>query len=95
MYARVTSFKVDPSRLDELPHKIKEMKPLAQALPGVVDIYVAWRADGQGTVTAIYGSKAEADRAVARIQVLWGTLARLMQVAPRTDAYDTVEHIVG
>jgi hypothetical protein len=83
MYARVTSFKVDPARLGELPHKIKEMKPLAQALPGVVDIYVAWRGDGQGTVTAIYGSKA------------WGTLASLMKVAPRTDAYDTVEHIVG
>lgn len=95
MYARVTSFTVDPSRLGELPAKIKEMQHLATALPGVVDIYAAWRADGKGTVTAIYQSKADADQAVARIQVLWGTLAGLLKTAPHTDAYDTVEHIVG
>lgn len=53
MYARVTSFTVDPSRLGELPARIKEMQHLANALPGVVDIYAAWRADGKGMVTAI------------------------------------------
>ncbi|NJO22963.1 MAG: hypothetical protein HC868_08445 [Sphingomonadales bacterium] len=95
MYARVTSFKVDASRLDELPAKIKQMQPLVRALPGIVDIYIAWRADGQGAVTAIYRTKAEADVAVARIQALWGALAGLLQAAPRTDAYDTVEHVVG
>jgi hypothetical protein len=95
MYARVTSFKVDPSRLNELAAKIKEMQPAAKALPGIVDIYAAWRADGQGVVTAIYNSKAEADSAVAKIQALWGTLAGLLKGAPSTDTYDTVEHIVG
>jgi len=48
MYARVTNFKVDPSRLSELSAKIKEMGPRAKALPGMVDAYAAWRADGQG-----------------------------------------------
>jgi hypothetical protein len=95
MYARVTSFKVDPSRLGELAIKIKEMQPAAKALPGIVDIYAAWRADGQGTVTAIYGSKTDADAAVAKIQAIWGTLAGLLKAAPETQAYDTVEHLVG
>ncbi len=95
MYARVTSFKVDPARLDELPAKIEKMQPLARALPGVVDIYIAWRADGQGIVTAIYQSKTEADAAIARLQVLWGTVADLFNVAPRTDVYDSVAHFVG
>ena len=95
MYVRVTSFQVDPSRLEELPSRVKEMEPAARALPGIVDIYAAWRADGQGIVTAVYNSKADADSAVAKIQALWGTLAGLLKTAPRTDAYDTVEHIVG
>jgi hypothetical protein len=95
MYARITSFKVDPSRLGELATKIKEMQPAAKALPGIVDIYAAWRADGQGAVTAIYRSKADADAAVAKIQAIWGTLAGLLKTAPDTQAYDTVEHIVG
>ena len=66
MYARVTTFKVDPSRLAELSAKIKEMGPRAKALPGMVDAYGAWRGDGQGVVVAALRSKADADRAVAQ-----------------------------
>jgi len=93
MYARVTSFKVDPSRLPELSAKIEEMRPRAKALPGMVDAYAAWRADGQGVVVALYENKEAADRAVARIQALWGNLAGLLSGAPRTDAYETAERI--
>jgi hypothetical protein len=49
MYARVTNFKVDPSRLPELSAKIKEMGPRAKALPGMVDAYAAWRAMGKAS----------------------------------------------
>ena len=62
MYARVTTFKVDPARLQELSAKIEEMGPRAKALPGMVDAYAAWRGDGQGVVVAIYRSKEDADR---------------------------------
>src|SRR5215813_3861457 len=50
MYARITQFKVDPSRLAELSAKIKDMGPLAKALPGMIDAYAAWRPDGQGVI---------------------------------------------
>ena len=95
MYARVTSFKVDPARLQELSAKIEAMGRRAKALPGMVDAYVAWRGDGQGVVVAIYQSKADADRAVARIQALWGDLAGLLSGAPRTDAYENTAHITA
>src|SRR6516165_789168 len=81
MYARVTQFQVDPSRLPELSAKIKEMGPLAKAL--------------QGVIVAIYESKAAADRAVMRIQALWGDLVNLLSGAPRTDVYAHAEHITG
>ena len=95
MYARVTTFKVDPARLKELSAKIEEMGPRAKALPGMVDAYAAWRGDGQGVVVAIYRSKEDADRAVARIQALWGDLAGLLSGAPKTDAYETAAHITA
>jgi hypothetical protein len=95
MYARVTSFKVDPSRLPELAAKVKEMGPRARALPGMVDAYAAWRGDGQGVVVALYENKEAADRTVGRIQALWGDLAGLVSGAPRTDAYENAEHITG
>jgi hypothetical protein len=95
MYARVTSFKVDPARLPELSAKIEEMAPRAKALPGIIDAYVAWRDDGQGVLVAIYESKEAAARAVGRIQAIWGSLAGLVSAAPRTDAYDNAAHITA
>ena len=83
MYARVTTFKVDPARLHELSAKIEQMGPRAKALPGMIDAYTAWRGDGQGIIVALYNSKEDADRAVARIQALWGDLAGLVSGAPR------------
>ena len=95
MYVRVTNFKVDPSRLPELSAKIEEMSPRAKALPGMIDAYAAWRADGQGVVVALYENKEAADRAVARIQALWGDLVGLLSGAPRIDAYENAAHITG
>ncbi|HJZ42133.1 MAG TPA: hypothetical protein VJ233_00290 [Hyphomicrobiaceae bacterium] len=95
MYARVTTFKVDPSRLNELAAKIEEMAPRAKALPGMVDAYGMWRGDGQGVVVAVYRSKADADAAVARIQAIWGDLVGLLSGAPKTDTYENVAHITG
>lgn len=95
MYARVTTFKVDPARIAELPAKVAEMGPRAKLLPGIVDVYAAWRSDGQGVVVALYESKEAADRAVARIQALWGNLAGLIAGAPRTDAYETAERLTA
>ena len=47
MYARITTFHVDPSRLGELPAKIDRLGHLIKALPGMLDARVAWRQDGQ------------------------------------------------
>jgi quinol monooxygenase YgiN len=95
MYARITTFKVDPSRLDELTAKVAELGRLIKALPGMVDAHAAWRADGQGVVIAIYQSREHADAAMRRLQVIWGSLAGLLTGPPRTDAYETVQHITG
>ena len=95
MYARVTRFAVDPARLSELPPKIEEMRPRLKALPGMVDSYVAWRADGQGVIVALYQDRQAADRAIGRIQALWGALAGLLDGPPRTDVYESAERVTG
>jgi hypothetical protein len=95
MYLRVTAFEIDPARLSQLPDKIAKILPIAKSLPGVADIYVAWRGDGRGVVVAAYVNEEAASKAVARLQVVWGELAGLLTSPPRTDAYDTVEHVFG
>jgi hypothetical protein len=46
-------------------------------------------------VVAIYRSKEDADRAVARIQAMWGRLVGLLSGAPRTDAYEHAAHVTA
>ena len=95
MYARVTRFTVVPERLAELPLKMEEMRPRLKSLPGMVDAYVAWRADGEGVVVALYADKQAADRVVSRIQAIWGTLAGLVSGPPRTDVYENAERLTA
>jgi hypothetical protein len=95
MYVRVTSFEVEPSGLAKLSDKIAKIAPIAKTLPGVVDIYVAWRGDGRGVVVAAYASEEAAKTAVARLQAVWGELADLLISPPRTDAFEHVEHVKG
>ena len=93
MYARITTFTVDPDRLGELQARILELRRLVKALPGMVDAHVGWRSDGHGVVIAVYESRERADAAMKRLQVIFGTLASLLTGPPRTDAYEFVEHI--
>jgi hypothetical protein len=95
MYVRVTMFAVDAAGVATLAAKVAKLAPIARTLPGVADIYVAWRGDGQGVVVAAYDSEEAAKKAVARLQAVWGELASLLKGPPHTDSYDHVEHVVG
>jgi hypothetical protein len=95
MYVRVTTFEVEPSNLSTLADKIAKIAPIAKSLPGVADIYVAWRGDGRGVVVAAYESENAAKKAVARLQAVWGELASVLKSPPRTDVFDYVEHVSG
>ncbi len=93
MYARITTYRCDPSRLDDLIAKLDEIKAQVKAISGVVDVYSAWRADGNGVTAAIYESQAAADAAASQAQAIWADLADLLMGAPNTETYENVVHI--
>lgn len=95
MYARVTTFQCDPSRLEELAAVIDEVRPRIKALPGVVDVYGMWRSDGHGVVTGIYRSERAALAAAPQVLEIWGGLAEFLAGLPRTEVYDYVEHVTA
>ncbi|MEE9587977.1 MAG: hypothetical protein V3V97_08145 [Hyphomicrobiaceae bacterium] len=95
MYARVTNTKCDPARLDEMVALIDEIKPRAKSLPGLVDAYSVWRANGECVVMAIYESQSAAEAAAPQIQAIWGELADLLVAPPSAETYDQVEHMTG
>jgi hypothetical protein len=95
MYARVTTYQCDPSRLDDLTGKLDEIKAQVKAISGVVDVYSAWRADGNGVTAAIYESQAAAEAAASQVQAVWANLADLLVGAPNAEAYENVVHLTA
>ncbi len=93
MYARITTYRCDPSRLDDLTDKLDEIKVQVKAISGVVDVYSAWRADGNGVTAAIYESQAAAEAAASQAQAIWANLADLLMGAPNTETYENVAHL--
>ena len=93
MFARVTRFQCDPSRLDDLTAKLDHVKAQVQAISGVVGVYSAWRADGDGVTMAIYESQAAAEAAGPQVQGIWAGLADLLLGPPSAETYDNVMHL--
>ena len=95
MYVRITTYRCDPSRLDDLTAKLDEVKAQVKAISGVVDAYSAWRADGTGVTAAIYESQAAAEAAASQVQAIWANLAVLLLGPPNAETYENVVHITG
>ena len=95
MYARITTYQCDPARLDDLTAKLDEIKAEVKAIPGVVDVYSAWRADGNGVTGAIYESQAAAEAATPQVKAIWANLADLLIGGPNAEAYENVVHLTA
>ncbi len=74
---------------------VEGLKSQIKAIAGVVDIYNAWRPDGQGVTVAIYESQAAAEAASPHIQSIWGGLAQYLTGAPQTEVYENVDRMTG
>ena len=93
MYARITNFKFDTAKTDDMLAKLDSIRGQVKAIDGVVDIYSTWRDDGAGMVCAFYQSQAAADAASVTIQGIWGELAEFLTAPPETELYPNVVHM--
>lgn len=95
MYARITTFQMDPSRIDDVTAMMSDIKGKVKAISGIVNTYTMWRDDGAGVTTAIYVDEAAAEAAAEQIQAIWAGLAGALTGAPSVEIYDSVEHLNG
>ena len=95
MYARITTYQCDPARLDDLTAKLDGIKVQVKAISGVMEVYSAWRADGNGVTAAIYESQAAAEAATPQVQAIWADLTDLLVGAPNAETYENVVHITA
>ena len=94
MYARVTSFQVDPTKIEEMRAKLPSIKPQLEKMAGLVDWYSVWRADGQGYVFTVFKDKATADASLGLARDIWGGLSKLLKGQPKPETFDNVETLI-
>ena len=95
MYGRITHFKSDPTRLDEMVGRIPAIREQLRAIEGGVANYAMWNDDGTGVAIAVYDSEASANAAVPHIQSIWGGLADLLVAPPEIVSYAHAENTRG
>ncbi len=95
MYARITTLQSDPSRLEEMTSRFDELREQIKAIPGLIAVYSAWRADGQGVTTAIYESQDAAESSAPQIKAIWSGLADFLTGAPNVEVYENVENLTA
>jgi hypothetical protein len=89
MYARVTTYQADHSRISELTAKLPEIKDELADMDGLVDWYTVWR--GHGVVFTIFEDKAAADASLDTVRTIWTGLTGLLKGMPKPENFDKVE----
>ena len=94
MYARVTSYQIDPSRFDEMKVLLDELKGKCRSLPGILVYNTVWREDGQGVSTTIYDCRASADEAAAMLQAIWAQFSDILVAEPITELFTRTDDML-
>ena len=95
MYARVTTYQVDPARVEDMKSQLPQIKKKLEEMEGLIDWYAVWRADGQGVVFTTFDNKAAADASLGSVRGIWSSLAVLLTAPPKVENFDNVETLGG
>ena len=94
MYARVTTYQVDPARISEMGAALSELRAHCKSLPGIVVYNTVWREDGLGVSTTIYDCRASAVEAEAKLAYIWANFSDLLIEEPVTELFDRTANML-
>ena len=93
MYSRVSSFQINPSHVAVVEARMSDIRASVSAIPGIVSVYTAWRADGHAVTMSVYQDQAAADAAAPQIKEIWSGLADLLTGPPQVEAFDNAARL--
>lgn len=94
MYARVTTYQVDPARIEEMNEALSDLRAHCKSLPGIIVYNTVWRADGRGVSTTIYDCRASAVEATAKLEYIWAKFSDLLVEEPVTELFDKTANML-
>jgi hypothetical protein len=94
MYAKVTTYQINPERFEEMNALLSELKGKCSSLPGIMFYNTVWREDGQGVSTTIYDCRASAVEAGAMLQGIWAQFSEILSEEPVTEVYTNTKNML-
>ena len=95
MYTRVTTYSVDPSKVDEATAGMEDIKKKIQSISGLQVCISSMQSSGRGVVTAVYDSQESADAALPVVREVWSNFGDLLLGAPDSEGYEMVEDMLS
>ncbi|HUX31819.1 MAG TPA: hypothetical protein VMV78_14520 [Thiobacillus sp.] len=90
MYARITTFQADPSKLDAIEKMTDSIREQLKKVSGLTACYTCVNESGSGVTVAVYESQEHADRGSDQTRAIWASLASLLTAPPNIQTYDNV-----
>lgn len=95
MFLRISTYKVDPSRINEVDAKVDEVRNILDGLPGLKHASVGRDKDGNAAVIALWESEKAATAAEDTVVKGWSTIGPLVKAPPERRGFDTCFHLAG
>ena len=94
MFARVSTFKMNPEFIPEVEAKLQDMMPLIMGMDGMVSFTSAIDADGNGVVVSVVESEEKSNANQEQVGKIWAEFGAYLTEPPvisghRVLAYQT------
>lgn len=92
MYARLTTYQMNPERLEEALALADEIKPEIMAIDGIKVWLNLGNEDGSGAVLTVYESSEAAEAAEPQAMQIWGRFADMLTAPPNPQGYEVLRY---
>ena len=95
MYARVTTYQIDPEHKDEVNKVLSQLKWKIKSLPGILSSHTVWNEDGRGVSMSIYDCKASAIEAATQLNLIWASFSNILAEKPVIEVFENTEDLLN
>ena len=93
MFARITSYQMNPATLDVAKAMVNEIKSEVMALPGMHEFINAVDDEtGRGYVISLVESREVSDANADKVMAIWGKFADHLTAKPEPEGMDVYVH---
>ena len=92
MYARITTLRCKPDKMNDATALAEEMKSEIMGIPGLKQWFWTGNEDGSCAVMAIYESREAAEAASATAKEMFSRFAEYLDSEPQPQGYEVLLH---